>query len=587
MVQSLLSLLGLSYSFLKFEDAFPYYNPPDTVRCAIAEELAQISGVDKSSISTGLAFANTLDKGDLMLAVPRLRIKRKKPQELVEERAAKFPSSRLLAQPVAFNINLAFRYNPSSAAALVLPKIFELGSEYGFNPLRGVRKIADPSAGRKKVIVEFSSPKIAKEFHGNGWGVVRMNYLGDWGRHYGLLAIGWKRYGNGERFRENPIGHLYDVYVKNSADFKLEEEADKAAKKAGADQSELQKLENQGLYREAKAYFKSMEEGDEEALALWRQFRELSIERYKQSYAISTSISRITAGNPREAYLSDTMEQRPSTSKKHGDEKLVLAILRNRNGTFNYLLRDLGAAIQREQTYHFDKMIYVLMREQNVHLRRPFKILELMGGKYADMAKNMQHVTFGEGMSTRKGAVKFLGDVLADVSDAMHDIMRRNETKYSHISDPEKVADTLGIAAMMVQDVFGKRINNYPFQLERMTSFEGDTRPYLQYAHARELMGVDYSLLQEKLAVDLVRLMALYPDIVTQTLRTLEPCTILTYLFRLTHQLSSAYDVVKVVGAQGGRPVTVARAALYAAAQRVLSNRMKLLGLSPVERFVT
>jgi arginyl-tRNA synthetase len=201
------------------------------------------------------------------------------------------------------------------------------------------------------------------------------------------------------------------------------------------------------------------------------------------------------------------------------------------------------------------------------------------------------------GMSTRRGTVKFLDDILADVGDVMHDVMRRNETKYSQVHDPEKVADTLGISAVMIQDMSGKRINNYPFNLERMTSFEGDTGPYLQYAHARlcsisrrtklshgELQKADFSLLQEKHAVDLIRLMAQYPDTINHTFKTLEPMTILTYLFRLTHQLSSSYDVLRVVGASEGQEVTIARAALYEAARQVINNGMKLLGLNPVER---
>ena len=142
------------------------------------------------------------------------------------------------------------------------------------------------------------------------------------------------------------------------------------------------------------------------------------------------------------------------------------------------------------------------------------------------------------------------------------------------------------------------RINNYEFSLERMTSFEGDTGPYLQYAHARlcsisrkaglslqDIESADLSLLTESHAVNLVRALASWPDVVQNTLKTLEPVTVLSYLFKMTHMLSSSYDVLKVIGSEP--EVMKARMALYEAARQVLHNGMKLLGLNPVERYVS
>lgn len=457
-----------------------------------------------------------------------------------------------------------------------------------------------------------------------------MNYLGDWGRQYGLLAVGWKKYGDQKSFDANPIGHLFDVYVKISADFKPEEDEYKAAGKRGEDTAIL---ESQGLLGEAKAYFKRMEDGDEEALALWRKFREISVEKYKATYARlnihftdysgESTVSRETMEMAERVLLEKGIAERDNGAvlidfKKHGAKKLDVALIRNRNGTSNYLLRDIGAAIQRQKTYDMDKMIYVVMSEQDAHLQRLFKILDLMGGEYEALSKKMQHINFGKvspkclkfraslliantqvmGMSTRRGNVKFLDDILLDVGEAMHDVMRRNESKYQQVDNPEKVSDVLGISAVMVQDMSGKRINNYPFNIERMTSFEGDTGPYLQYAHARlcsiqrkvdltrdQLLQADFSLLKEPHAIDLIRLLALYPDVVGHTFKTLEPTTILTYLFRLTHQLSSSYDVLRVVGALEGMAMTIARAALYEAARQTIHCGMVLLGLSPVERY--
>ncbi|MCJ1306704.1 hypothetical protein MMC25_000347 [Agyrium rufum] len=285
--------------------------------------------------------------------------------------------------------------------------------------------------------------------------------------------------------------------------------------------------------------------------------------------------------------------------KKHGAKNLDVAIIRNRNRTSNYLLRDIGAVIQRWDKYHFDKMIYVIMDEQKSHVFRLCKIMELLGEPYTGIAKRLQHVNYGKvlGMSTRKGTVRFLDDILEECQASMHDVMRQNEGKYSQVENPIKTAATLGISAVMVQDMSGKRINTYEFSIDRMTSFERDTGPYLQYAHARlcsiarkvsydaeSLRSADFSLLKETHAIDLLRLMAQYPDMVIQTTTILEPTTILTYLFRFSHKLSSSYNVLRVIGVPESPEVAKARAALYDAARQVMANGMRLLGLSPVER---
>jgi arginyl-tRNA synthetase len=275
-------------------------------------------------------------------------------------------------------------------------------------------------------VIEFSSPNIAKQFHaghlrstiiggflsnlyeGAGWETIRMNYLGDWGRQYGLLAVGWKKYGDQKAFDTDPIAHLFDVYVKISADFKPEEDEFKAAGKRGEDTA---LLESRGLLGEAKAYFKRMEDGDEEALALWRKFRGISVEKYKTTYSRlnihftdysgESTVKRETMEMAERILLERGIAEQDNGAvlidfKKHGAKNLDVALIRNRNGTSNYLLRDIGAAIQRQQTYNMDKMIYVVMSEQEAHLQRLFKILDLMGGEYAVLARKLQHVTFGK-----------------------------------------------------------------------------------------------------------------------------------------------------------------------------------------------
>jgi arginyl-tRNA synthetase len=449
-----------------------------------------------------------------------------------------------------------------------------------------------------------------------GWDVVRVNYLGDWGKQFGLLAVGWQRYGSEELLRAQPLKHLLDVYAKIHAEFKPEAEESKKARNEGRDTAEI---ESRGLFKERNDFFKRMEEGDEEALKLWRRFRDISIERYVDIYArlgirfdLYTGESQVDPATVAE--VESTLKQKGVYEEyqgswiidfaKHGATHLGTAIVRGRTGTTTYLLRDVAAILDREKQHAFDEMIYVVSSEQDGYFQRVFKTVELLGRP--DLATKLKHVNFGKvmGMSSRLGNVELLSDILDSCAGAMHDVMRANAVKYAQVEDPDAVADTVGISAVMVQDMAGKRINNYPFDIGCMTSFEGDTGPYLQYCHARlssilrkakaagidfdaaaeEGGEIDYSYLEDDHSAGLLRTMAQYPDVVGVAFKNLEPSTVLTYLFRLAHQLSSSYDVLQVVGAPEGHDAAVARAVLYKNARQVLGNGMRLLGIKPVDR---
>jgi arginyl-tRNA synthetase len=353
-----------------------------------------------------------------------------------------------------------------------------------------------------------------------------------------------------------------------------------------------------------------MVDGDPEALGTWKRFRDLSIEKMMNTYARLnihyddySGESQVQESSMEKA--GKIMEEKKVSQLDEGavmvdltpySKKLGKATVQKKDGTSLYLTRDIGAAFERFDKYAFDKMIYVVASQQDLHLAQLFKIEELMGRK--DIADRCQHINFGmvSGMSTRKGTAKFLDDILRDVADKMHDVMRGNADKYAQVADPAATADVLGISAVMVQDMSGKRINGYDFDMERMTSFEGDTGPYLQYAHARlcSIMRrvpanpdpsatVDLSPLYDSThAVNLIRTLAQWPDVFVNTLKTQEPVTVLTYLFKMTHVLSSSYDHLQVVGSE--EPVLRARESLYRAARQVLGNGMRLLGLTPVER---
>ncbi|KIX03923.1 arginine-tRNA ligase [Rhinocladiella mackenziei CBS 650.93] len=627
-------------SALTLEEMGKAKNPVDFYRQYIAERLAPIVNRKDTELVPLLQWTATLDKGDLMLPVPALRVKGKPPQDQAREIVDAFPKTDdtvvTASQAGPF---VQFFFKPDHLVKLVIPEILTSTKAYGSNPTPGLKDPSDLSTGQKKVIVEFSSPNIAKEFHAGhlrstiiggflaklfatmGWEVLKMNYLGDWGKQYGLLANGFKQFGSQEELDKNSIAHLFQVYVKIS---KIKSEQDgpinelkkeiKEKKAKGEDVTALEQrlapLVEASEDEKARKYFKSMEDGDEEALSLWRKFRDMSIQKYQKTYArlniefdVYSGESQVKAENIKKV-LDSLMAQKIAEESegailidfsKHGAKKLNKAIIVRKDGTPLYLTRDLAAILERHDTYHFDKMIYVIADQQNEHVAQLFKTTEISGHK--DVADKCEHISFGmvKGMSTRKGTVKFLDDVIQSVKDVMLEVMKKNQQKYEQLDDPDAVADVLAITAIMVQDLTGKVRNGYEFNINQMTAFEGDTGPYLQYAHARlcsierkanadlsALGSADLSLLREPHAVNLARSLAQYPDVVMNTLKTREPATVLTYLFKMAHALSSSYDQLQVVGSEP--ELQKARLALYEAARQVLWNGMTLLGLSPVER---
>jgi arginyl-tRNA synthetase len=235
-------------------------------------------------------------------------------------------------------------------------------------------------------------------------------------------------------------------------------------------------LKNEGLDEQARRYFKAMEDNDEKAIAQWARFRGLSITRYKETYArlnihFDDYSGESQVKQEKMDFAADTMEKLGVTEKSEGavivdfakhipgkaGKSLERPIIRKKDGTALYLTRDISEMLQREEKYAFDHMIYVVASAQDLHLKQLFKIIELMG--YKDLAQKVQHINFGLvlGMSTRKGTVKFLDDILRDVGEKMHEVMQKNQAKYEQVENPLATADILGISSVMVQDMSGKR----------------------------------------------------------------------------------------------------------------------------------
>lgn len=684
-----LEKLGVSdVPSLESVQLFPHVNPVDIYRAQIIKQVHEITGAETQVINNALSWTQDLKHGDLVLPTAALRFKGRKPDELAAEIAEKFDSP-LVQKPSADKGFVRFFFEPTALAQLTGPAILTQKEKYGFNSNLGHTDPNDPNSPQKLVIVEYSSPNIAKEFHTGhlrstiiggflvnlyeraGWKTISMNYLGDWGKQYGVLSQGFEKYGNEEALKTDAVKHLNEVYVKINQDNYVEQKPatelkakieelkkqkvpPKAKKPAKGEkpqpppehkwtdeqeaeleetvkqlQTVLKELENlPSIDEKARRFFRRMVDGEPEAIANWQRFRDHSIEKYRDMYARLNIFFDDYSGES--TVLESDMERAAKVMEskglsehsegavlvdfgKHGKPKLGKTLVKKRDGTSLYLTRDIAANSERHDKYHFDKMIYVIACQQDTHVAQFFEILRLMGSPYSDIVAKCDNLSFGmvkdpkgQTMSTRKGTVISLADSLDDVHNFMHDVMKKNEDKYKQIEDPEATADILGISSIMVQDFSGKMANGYNFDMERMTSFEGDTGPYLQYAHARlcsmkrkseladsQLANADFSLITAKEGIELVRTLAQWPDVFANTLKTQEPVTVLTYLFKMSKALSSCYDAkdaanknaktMSVMYAESPEK-KVALMGLYESARVVLSNGMKLLGLTPVER---
>ncbi|KAF8314961.1 arginyl-tRNA synthetase [Clavulina sp. PMI_390] len=575
--------------------------PLDLFRTAVAAQVNRaIPTLSLDKIFDGVDILKK--EGDFCVAMPRFRLGGK-PDDWCKKVVDAFEPDECIESVKQAGAFLYFNAKPETFARVVLSTIeretYHTESklpEYGLNK----------SGSGKSVLIEYSSPNIAKQFHighlrstiigqflinlyqANGWKTIATNYLGDWGKQFGLIAVGFEKYGSEEALEKDAIKHLYEVYVKINKD-------------ADTDPA---------VHDAARAYFKRMEDGDESALKQWRVWREHSIEKYREEYARLNVHFDLYLGESTVSreYLNNAVDRLEEVGLVTGAEdgaklidlekyKLGKAVVRKKDGTTLYLTRDIGGAIERYDKYKPDKMIYVISSQQDMHVAQFIKVVTLLGYPWAD---RLQHVNYGLvlGMSTRKGTAVFLDDIIREATEVMHEQMKKNEEKYAAVEDPEVTSRELGITAIKIQDMQAKRINNYTFNWTRMLSFEGDTGPYLQYAHVRlssmarknpELLplpaaaSINTDKISEPKAREIIMLLASYPDVVKTALDKLEPSGVVTFCFKLSHAISSAWELLAVKG-EADVEKAQARLWLFLTAKDVLGAAMRLLSLTPLER---
>ncbi|CAM4534170.1 unnamed protein product [Caretta caretta] len=488
-----------------------------------------------------------------------------------------------------------FTINRELLAKTVLQQVFKDGSEYG------IKSELFSTLPRGKIVIEFSSPNIAKKFHvghlrstiiGNfvanlkealGHHVTRINYLGDWGMQFGLLGAGFQQFGNEDKLKSNPLEHLFEVYVQ--------------VNKAAAEDENIKKL--------AQDFFRKLEARDEQILSMWQHFRDFSIEEYVRIYKrlgvhfdeysgesfYQEKSQEVLKMLDARGLLQKTIKgTRVVDLSEKRDLSLCSTVMRS-DGTSLYITRDLAAAIDRMMKYNCDTMIYVTDKSQNAHFEQLFQILKLMGYQWAERC---QHVSFGlvQGMKTRKGEVVFLEDVLNEARSRMLQNMAAAKTT-KELENPLETAEKIGLAALIIQDFKGLLSSNYQFSWDRVLQSRGDTGVFLQYTHARlhsleqmcrdrQSTDINTACLQDPQAISILQHLLSYDEVLYKSSEDLQPKHIVSYLLTLSHLAAVAHKTLPVKGSAPEQ--AQARLRLFQAARSVLANGMKLLGITPVSQ---
>ncbi|MDD7511333.1 MAG: arginine--tRNA ligase [Peptostreptococcaceae bacterium] len=457
----------------------------------------------------------------------------------------------------------------------------------------------------KKVIVEYSSPNIAKPFHighirstviGNsiykifellGYEVIRINHLGDYGTQFGKMICAYRRWGNKEDVVNEPIKTLLGYYTK----FHKEAEKDPS------------------LDDEAREIFAKLEKGEPAEVELWQWFREESLKEFNRVYDMLGITFDSYNG---ESFYSDKMprfvkelEEKGILEESQGahivnleDAGLGVALITKSDGSTLYITRDIAAAVYRKETYDFYKNIYVVASQQNLHFQQWIEIVERLGYEWA---RDCVHVPFGlvsleEGtMSTREGRVVFLEDVLNKAVEKTKEIMVE---KNPEGVDIDQIAKDVGIGAVMFQELSNNRIKDYTFKWDKVLNFDGETGPYVQYTHARSASllrkagispedikaakDLDFSLLQGDSSFALAKLIYQFPTVVEDAGDKYEPSIVTRHIVNIAQAFNRFYHDEHILVED--EKEKLAKLALVLATKQSIRNGLALLGINAPEK---
>ena len=556
----------------------------------IAQALSEVvTDIEKTEIYNSVEVPADLSKGDFAFPCFKLaKVLRKAPPMIAQEISEKLQKPECVQKVEVVNAYINFYLDKNVFVKDVLQKVFEQKENYG-----------ESNYGQgRNVVIDYSSPNVAKPFHighlrstviGNalynifnkiGYKSVGINHLGDWGTQFGKLIVAYKNWGDKETVEKDEIKELSRIYVK------FHEEAEK----------------NPALDDEARGWLVKMQEGDEEALSLWKWFIDISMKEFNRIYdrldIKFDSYKGESFYNDKMAAVVDEIREKGLLKESEGAQIVDLEqfnmppclILRSDGGTL-YPTRDISAALYRKNTYDFAKCIYITAFDQNLHFEQWFKVIDLMGYEWS---KDLVHVPFGlvslgDGkLSTRKGHVVLMEDILNSAVEKTQGII---EEKNPNLPDKEKIAEEVGIGAIIFNDLYNSRIKNVVFDLQKMLNFDGETGPYVQYTHARACsilrkaqitdeqvdFDIDFSLLTDEASIDVCRALDEYPSKLIDASEKYEPYIITRHIVDLCQAFNKFYHDNSILGSEG--EVKKARIALTYAVKTVICSGLAILGI--------
>lgn len=553
----------------------------------ICSSIAAAAALPEADIEVLIETPPDRKLGDFAFPCFKLaRTLRKAPPVIAQDIASKIEKPDFIAEIKTVGAYINFFMDRSVFGKDIITEAIEKGEAFGSS-----------EAGKgKNIVLDYSSINIAKPFHighllttviGNslyriyefmGYNCIGVNHLGDWGTQFGKLISAYKRWGDKEKINREGVKGLLEIYVK------FHKEAE----------------EHPELNDEARAYFKAIEDGDEEALSLFYWFKDVTLKDVGRVYDLLgvhfDSYNGESFYNDKMQPVIDELSEKGLLEESEGamvvnldKYELPPCLILKRDGTTLYATRDLAAAFYRKNTYNFDKCLYVVAYQQNLHFKQLFSVIELMG---YDWAKDMIHVNFGmvsmqDGtLSTREGRVIFLEEVLNAAIDKTRAII---EEKNPGIEDKETVSRQIGVGAVIFSALSSGRIKDMVFDYDRVLNFDGETAPYVQYCHTRcrsvmakagdkyASVNPDWSVFEEDEAFDVASKLSDFGDVVAKACDRNEPSMVTHYVTELAQLFNKYYYDFRIIDDNDEK--TAARLLLTETTANVIKKALWLLGI--------
>jgi arginyl-tRNA synthetase len=570
-----------------------------TIAEHIAESLqaqfGEIDGLpDAASIAGLIEYPPNPEMGDFSFPCFRLsKLLRKAPAQIAEQLCQQIDKPAFVSSLVAVAGYVNVFLDKQVFASDALQTILTQGDQFG----------AATIGDGQHVVIDYSSPNIAKPFHvghlrstsiGNalyqmlnfiGYRCVGVNHLGDWGTQFGKLIVAYKMWGDEDVVNAGGVKELMRLYVK------FHDEAET----------------NPALEDVARSWFVNLEEGDSEATYLWKWFRDISLAEFQKVYELMNVSFDSYAGesfyNDKMGIVINELIAKGLLKEDEGAQLVDLeaydmppCLILKKDGSSLYATRDIAAALYRKKQYQTNKIIYVTGGTQSLHFQQWFKVVELLGYEWA--ANELFHVPFGqvslEGakIATRKGNVVLLEDIFAQAIAKTFEII---EQKSPDLADKEEIARQVGVGAIIFNDLSTNRIKDVVFSWDEVLNFDGETGPYVQYTYARAssimrkatVVEWDASIygeqLQEEVTIALLKMLQQFPEKVLQACDKLEPSLVTRYLVDVAQSFNRFYHDCPILKVED-ETLRTARLAVVQATRIVLASGLRLIGLATPER---